>query len=153
MAVREIVEKDISILPTKNIIQGITSCYGFSEEEEVETNIGSMAGFLDDAKVLSLHRCVKDTLFGDKDLKKDDWFVTLGDDILGVSRDSIEAVEEAVDAADIGDADEVSIYHGMNFDPRELDNVVAALRNRLPDATVEHHFGGQSRSALIISFE
>lgn len=153
MAVRDIVEKELSILPTRSVIQGITACYGFSEEEDVVTNIESMSDFLDDAVALSVYKSAKDTRFGDRDLKVGDWFVTRSDDILGVGSDPVDAVEEALESLDTSDMSDVVAYHGVQFDPRDLDAVVAVLRRKLPDASVEHHFGGQNRAALIISLE
>ena len=153
MAVREITDKNLSILPTRSVIQGITACYGFSEDEDTATNIESMSEFLDDATSLSLYQSARATRFGDRDLRDGEWFVTRSDDILGADLEPIAALSEALQSLDTGDITDVAVYHGDGFDPRDLEGMVASIRHQLPGASVEHHFGGQSRAALIISLE
>lgn len=153
MAVKDLSDKSLIVLPTKSVVQGITASYGFVKEDDAETNINSMSGFLDAAIALSVYISVNDSRFGDWDLKEGQWFVTQSDEILGVGDTTIEAILKAVDSLDISEVSDVAVYPGNDFDPRELDSLIAALRHKLPEATIEHHFGGQKRTALIISLE
>lgn len=153
MAAREITKKSLSIIPTKSVIQGITATYGFSEDEDVASNVDSMAGFLNDAIGLFVYKSAMDTRFGDIDLKTGDWFVTRFDEVVGVGSTPADAIRASLDKIDASDVTESAVYHGNGFDPRELKHVVEAMKALIPQANIEDHFGGQSQAGLIISLE
>jgi len=153
MAVREITDKKLSIIPTGNVIQGITASYGFSEDETAAVNVDSMNSFIDDAIGLFVYRSTLDTRFGKAELKKDDWFITRSKEVLGVGKTAAEAVRAGLDAVDTDGITDIAVYHGDGFDPRNISDVIDEIKQVLPDADVEDHFGGQNRAALIISLE
>ena len=153
MAAKESSAKALSIVPTKTVIQGITSAYGFSRDESAAANVEAMTDFMNDAVGLFVYRCALDTRFGDRDLLCGEWFVTRTDEILGTGADPAEAVADALTAMDIGDVSDSAVYHGDGFDPRDLDAVLAGMAEALPNAEIEQHYGGQTKAALIISLE
>ena len=153
MAARDITDKNLSIIPTRSVIQGITATYGFSEDEDVVANVESMTGFLDDAIDLFVYRSAMDTRFGDIDLRTGDWFVTRFDEVVGTGPTPADAISSSLKKIDIDGITESAVYHGNGFDPRELTHVVNAMKAVLPNANIEDHFGGQSRAGLIISLE
>ncbi|MCK5735433.1 MAG: DAK2 domain-containing protein, partial [Spirochaetaceae bacterium] len=148
MAVRDLTDKKLSIIPTKTVIQGITASYGFSADETVTENVESMTGFINDALGLFVYQSTLNTKFGNADLKIGDWFVTQSKEVLGVGESSDEAVSNALKTLKNPDITDIAIYHGDGFDPRDIEKVIEKIRTVLPDADVEDHFGGQNRAAL-----
>ncbi|MDT8298489.1 MAG: hypothetical protein RQ801_09335, partial [Spirochaetaceae bacterium] len=75
------------------------------------------------------------------------------DQVLGAAANPSDAVREAISSLKTDEITEASFYHGDGFDPRELENVMSAIGEAIPDANLEEHFGGQEKAALIISLE
>jgi len=153
MAVRDICEKNLSIVPTKTVIQGITASYGFSADDTVVDNVDSMNGFINDAIGLFVYISTLDTRFGETDLKTGDWFVTRSKEVLGVGKTAADAIRSSLQVLETSTLTDAAIYHGDGFDPRDLDKVINEIKSVIPDVDIEDHFGGQSRAALIISLE
>ncbi len=145
--------KSLSIVPTKSVIQGITASYGFSKEESAVKNVESMMDFIDDAVGLFVYKCGMDTRFGELDLEENDWFVTHSDEILGKGLSPSLAVSEALKKLETDEFSDCAVYHGDGFDPRNLEAVLQVLSKAMPGAEIVHHFGGQTKAALIISLE
>jgi len=145
--------KQVFLVPTENVVQGITALYGFNGEDSPQQNISSMRDGLGVAVCLKVYRSNRDSRYGDVEIKKGDFFVLRGEDILAVDASLVPAVERGLAGLEFGEAGCISFYYSDAFDQSckaELERLIRRPENPLE---VEFHYGGQSGSLLIVAVE
>ena len=145
--------KHVFLIPTENVVQGITALYGFIEEDSPQQNIHNMGDGLDLAICLKVYQSNRDSRYGSVEIKRGDFFVLRGEDILAAEASLVPAVERGLVGLELGDAGCISFYYGDAFDRScmaELEKRVQRLQDCLE---VAFHYGGQAGSLLIIAVE
>ena len=107
-------DKELLVIPTKTIPQGITAVINFVPELSVEENEETMLREIKNVKTGQVTYAVRDTVIDDKEIKKDDFMgigdqgiVAVGTDMVKVTRDMIaELVDE--------DSELISVYYGCD---------------------------------------
>jgi dihydroxyacetone kinase-like predicted kinase len=145
--------KKVFLIPSENVVQGITALYGFSEEDSPQQNIRSMADCLALAVCLKVYRSGRDTRYGSAQIKRGDFFVLRGEDLLAVDDRLASAVEHSLAGLDLDEAGCISFYYNDTFDQSwmaEMEQSVKQLPNPLE---MEFLYGGQSGSLLIVAVQ
>lgn len=91
-------DKNIHIIPTKTIIQGISACINFNTEDTVENNINNMSAVLDYVKTGEVTYAIKDTLFNGISIKEGDFMGIANGDIITSETDLLSATKTLVKA-------------------------------------------------------
>ena len=145
--------KNVYLLPTENVVQGITALYGFNEGDSPQQNIRNMEDSIDLAVCLKVYQSSRDSRYGKVEIRKGDSFVLCGDEVLAVDASPARAVERSMAGLDLSEAGCVSFYHSDSFDldcSAELEERIRRLQDNL---SVEFHYGGQANSLLIVAVE
>jgi len=145
--------KNIFLLPTENVVQGITALYGFNEEDPPQQNIRSMGDSIDLAICLKVYQSSRDSRYGSVKIKKQDFFILRGEEVLAVGASLVQTVERGLAKLDLSGAGCVSFYYSDAFDETympELEERILKLKDAL---TVEFHCGGQTNSLMIVAVE
>lgn len=146
-------DKNISIIPTKNVIQGITSLYGYSENENIQDNVSSMKECIDMAIAMFVYKSISDIVFDGVKIEKDDFFVIQEKTVAAVGHDLIETVISAVINRNHEDLGSISFYYSDSFNKSALDEIERKISTINEFVEFEAHYGGQSRAELVISLE
>lgn len=146
-------DKNISIVPTQNVIQGIVSLYGYSENESIMNNISSMKECINMAVALFVYRSVSDTVFDGVEIGKENFFVLHDKSITAVGKNFNEVVISAISSHYPENLGNISFYLGDTFDRSLLDDIEKELKEINESLEFETFYGGQSREELIISLE
>jgi dihydroxyacetone kinase-like predicted kinase len=134
-------------------VQGITALYGFNEEDPPQQNIRSMGDSIDLAICLKVYQSSRDSRFGSVEIKKQDFFILRGEEVLAVNASLVETVGRGLSTLDLREVGCVSFYFSGAFDEVyiiELEERILRLQDAL---TVEFHYGGQTNSLLIVAVE
>jgi len=153
MTAKDKTDKHISILPTGDIVQGLTAYYGFSENEELETNTSSMHECLEMADSFFLYRSTADRSFAGIEIKKDHYFLLKGKDILSVDLDYCKAVMDGLDLAETDEKSNITLFYKDKSDRDELEELRKLIGEKYSHLELELLYGGQARGDLIISLE
>ena len=89
-------DKNIHIVPTKTIIQGISACINFNTEETIENNIANMTAVLDYVKTGEVTYAIKDTQFKGIDIKEGDFMGIANGEIVVSQTDLLETCKTLV---------------------------------------------------------
>lgn len=146
-------DKNIIVLPTKTIPQGIAAMVGYMPEADVEENQeGMMEGYQD---ILSgqVTYAVRDTAINGKTIHNGD--------IMGINDDGIQAVGTDVEETTLElladmvneDSELISLYYGEDVTREEAEKLAARVEERFPELEVETNFGGQPIYYYMISVE
>ena len=152
-AVDLVEDKQIIVIPTKTIPQGITALVNYIPDHSAEENKEQMMAEIENVKTGQVTYAVRDTEIDGKTIKQND-FMGIGDkSILSVGTDLRDTTLEMVDAMVDEDSAIVSIYFGSDSDEDSANELSAAIEEKYPDVEVEVNDGGQPIYYYVISVE
>ena len=152
-AVDLVEDKQIIVIPTKTIPQGITALVNYIPDHSTEENKEQMMAEIENVKTGQVTYAVRDTEIDGKTIKQND-FMGIGDkSILSVGTDLRATTLEMVDAMVDEDSAIVSIYFGSDSDENSANELAAAIEEKYPDVEVEVNDGGQPIYYYVISVE
>ena len=146
-------DKEIVVIPTKTVPQGITAIISFMPEAGVQENEETMLEAIQNVKSGQVTYAVRDTRIDDKEIHEGD-IMGIGDSgILAVGQDiektAVEMLEQLVDE----DSELISIYYGEEVNEEAAQNFVAEIEEKYPDLDVDAHYGGQPIYYYVLAVE
>ena len=146
-------DKNIIVVPTKTVPQGITAVLNYNAEEDVDTNEETMLEAIKCVKTGQVTYAVRDTHIDDKEIHEGD--------IMGIGDAGILAVGKSVDGTTKDmlaqlvndDSELISLYYGEEVSEEEAEKLTAEIEELYPDMDVDAHMGGQPIYYYIISVE
>ncbi len=146
-------DKNIIVIPTKTIPQGITALINYIPDNSPEDNASRMEEEISLVKTGQVTYAVRDTVIDDKEIKQDD-YMGIGDkSILSVGTDLDETVMDMVSQLIDEDSAILSVYYGEDIDEDAANAIAAKVEEEYPDVEVEVHYGGQPIYYYVISVE
>lgn len=146
-------DKDIIVVPTKTVPQGITAMINYIPDMSPRENEERMAEEIQNVKTGQVTYAVRDTHLDDKEIKEGD-IMGIGDhSILSVGGEiadvTLDMFRELIDE----DSELISIYYGEGISGDEAESLGAKLGEAYPDCDIEVHFGGQPIYYYVVSVE
>lgn len=146
-------EKNIIVIPTKTIPQGISALIAYSEEASPEENTEAMTEEIANIKSGSVTYAVRDTEIDDKTIKQGD-IMGIGDKtILSVGQNIQDVTKDMIEQLAGDDAELISIYYGSDVTEEDANALAKAVEAVYPDVDVEVNYGGQPIYYYILSVE
>ena len=146
-------DKEIVVVPTKTIPQGITAMISYVPEKNSAENTEGMLQAISQVKTGQITYAVRDTRIDDKEIHEGD-IMGIGDSgILAVGKDRLEVTKETIAAMMDDDSEVVSIYYGADTDEAEAEALASTVEELYPDCDVEVNAGGQPIYYYVISVE
>ena len=146
-------DKQVIVIPTKTIPQGITAMISFVEDEDAQANTDLMTEALAAVKSGELTHAIRNTSIDGTQINEGD-YMGIGDDgLLSVGAEMAEVLTGMI-AGMIGeDSEIISLYYGADTPEDEAQQLHAKLRDAYPDCEVELYNGGQPVYYYIASVE
>ncbi len=146
-------DKDIIVIPTKTVPQGITAIINYMPEADVDTNIDAMKEGISHVKTGQVTYAVRDTHIDDKEIHEGD-IMGIGDEgILSVSQSVEEAAREMLALMVDEDSELISLYYGQDVSEEDAEKFAQAVEEQYPDVDVDLHSGGQPIYYYVLSVE
>ena len=146
-------DKEIIVIPTKTIPQGITALITFMPDASPADNENSMNEVITYVKTGQVTYAVRDTSIGGKEIHKGN-IMGIGDhDILSVGTRVEDTAFEMIEAMMDNESEVISIYFGEEVDEEIANDFAKSVEEKYPDISVEIHPGGQPIYYYIISVE
>ncbi len=146
-------EKNIFVIPTKTVPQGITALINFMPDSSPEENAARMTEELSTVKTGQVTYAVRDTLIDDKSIRQGDYMGMGDSSILSVGKDMDAVIRELVAQLVDEESAIISIYYGEEIKEETARQLGSELEETYPDCEVEVHFGGQPVYYYVISVE
>ena len=146
-------DKDIIVLPTKTIPQGIVAMVNYIPDYSPEENKETMLAEIGNVKTGQVTYAVRDTEIDGKTIKQDDYMGIGDSSILSVGQDLKATTLEMVDAMVDEDSAIVSIYYGTDASEEAAEEIGTVIEEKYPDVEVEINAGGQPIYYYVISVE
>lgn len=146
-------DKDIIVLPTKTIPQGIVAMVNYIPDYSAEENKETMLSEIGNVKTGQVTYAVRDTEIDGKTIKQNDYMGIGDSSILSVGQDLKATTLEMVDAMVDEDSAIVSIYYGTDATEEAAEEIGTVIEEKYPDVEVEINAGGQPIYYYVISVE
>jgi len=146
-------DKEIIVIPTKTVPQGITAIINFMPDADAKTNEEAMLEEVKNVKTGQVTYAVRDTHIDDKEIHEGD-IMGIGDHgILAVGSEirktTLDMLEQLVDE----DSELISIYYGEEVKEEDANELIEQIEELYPDADVDAHFGGQPIYYYVLAVE
>lgn len=146
-------EKNVIVIPTKTVPQGISALLAFEPNKSVEQNAEDMNEIISLVRTAEITYAIRDTKIGKDEIHQGDIMAVGDDGILAVGKEILDTAVEAADRMAFEDAALISIYFGKDYSEENANRIAQEIRSRHPDLDVEVNNGGQPVYYCIISAE
>jgi len=152
-----VTSKDIRIIPTKTVMQGISAmvAYGFDAETDINLDgmVANMTESLDYVESIEITRAVRSTEFDGKTVTEGHYLGILN----GKIEASFDTIEETIDAIfeslDADNYELITVYYGQDVSSDSANQLIERLSNAIKGLEFEVVYGGQSLYPYLISVE
>ena len=146
-------DKNIIVVPTKTVPQGITAMISYVPEKSAEENEEAMTEGIQMVKTGQVTYAVRDTHIDEKEIHQGD-IMGLGDHgLLAVGQDILTVAEETIRAMVDEDSELISIYYGEDMSEEDAESLGEKIEQAYPDCDVEVNYGGQPIYYCVVSVE
>lgn len=146
-------EKEIIVIPTKTVPQGITAIINFMPDADAKTNEEAMLEEIKSVKTGQVTYAVRDTHIDDKEIHEGD-IMGIGDSgILAVGKDLEETTKELIANLVDEDSELISIYYGEEVSEEDAEKFTEEITELYPDVDVDIQFGGQPIYYYVLAAE
>ncbi|HHX11538.1 MAG TPA: DAK2 domain-containing protein, partial [Clostridiales bacterium] len=146
-------DKNIIVVPSKNVPQGITAVINFVYDKGPEENAERMTGEMNRVKSGQVTYAIRDTCIDGKEIKQgnimglgDKTILSVGDDVKGTTTSLVKSLVD-------DESELISLYYGEEITEEEANEIGDELTSLYPDLDVEVHYGGQPIYYYLLSVE
>ncbi|WP_300261537.1 DAK2 domain-containing protein [Clostridium sp.] len=149
----EISDKDIRVIPTKTIPQGITCITMFNPEADVEENTEELNEAMEMVKTTSVTYAVRDTEVDGKEIKQGNILGLVEGKIKEVGEDQYKVAEDLIDSLVDEDSELITIFYGIDCEEEKVDALIEKLERKYEDLDIQCYNGEQPLYYFIMSVE
>ena len=146
-------EKQVVVIPTKTIPQGITAMLNFDASGETEEITEAMTESLEGVHTAQITYAARNSDFDGYEIHAGEYLALLDGKLVGSFTDMEKVTEKIAEAAEGLDPELLTVYYGEDVDEESAEKTAAILENKLPDAEVTVVNGGQPVYYYMISIE
>ncbi len=152
-AVELVEDKQVIVIPSKSIPQGIAAVIAFQENAAPEENAEEMQQALQHVQAGQVTYAVRDTQMDGMDIKQGDYIGIHNGRIVSSEPDILASCRKLIDSLVGGGAEIVTLYAGAEARPEQTEQLADYIEQTYADVEVEVHEGGQPLYYYIISAE
>ncbi|MGO5066960.1 DAK2 domain-containing protein [Clostridium sporogenes] len=149
----ELSEKNIIVIPTKTIPQGITSITMFNPEAESKENEDNMNEAIKAVTTGSITYAVRDTEMDGKTIKENDILGLIENKISEVGKDIFEVSKAVLEEMINEDSELISVFYGKDCDEEKVEEFIEELETKYEDLDIQCYNGKQPLYYFIMSVE
>ncbi|MCQ2968700.1 MAG: DAK2 domain-containing protein [Clostridium sp.] len=149
----EISSKDIRVIPTKSIPQGITAITMFNYEADVDDNEEALKEALEVVKTGSVTYAVRDTEMDGIEIKEGNMLGLVENKIKTVGENYFEVAKQVLESMIDEDSELITIFYGKDVDESKMEEFIDELEDKYDDFDVQCYKGDQPLYYFIMSVE
>ncbi len=146
-------DKQIIVVPTKTVPQGITAMINFIAEQSPEENLETMKEAISMVKTGQVTYAVRDTVIDDKEIREGDYMGIGDSSILAVGADMDTVLKDLLAELVDEDSSFISIYYGEGVLKEAANAFASYVEETYPDCELDLTYGGQPIYYYVLSVE
>jgi DAK2 domain fusion protein YloV len=151
--VESLSKKNIKVIPTETISQGVTALMAFDPGADFETNVKRMNREKFTVKTIEVTHAVRSTRLSGLNIEKEQAIGFVDGELLAVADKTGDVITDLFTRLDLDSDSVVTIYYGANTEPAEAEDVAESIRQQYPMLEVDVVDGGQPHYNYIVSVE
>lgn len=145
--------KEIIVIPTKTVPQGITAIINYMSEKDPKANEETMMKEIKNVKTGQVTYAVRDTHIDNKEIHEGD-IMGIGDSgILSVGKDINDTTKDMISQLVNDESELISLYYGEDVSAEDAEAFTIEIEELYPDVDVDTHLGGQPIYYYVLSVE
>lgn len=157
MAANQVVDlaedKNVIVIPTTTIPQGITCITMFNPDGALEENVESMKDSINAVKTGTITYAVRDTEMDGLQIKEGNILGLVEGKIKEVGEDIYVTSEKVLEAMIDEDSELITVFYGNDLEEKAVENFVSELEDKYPDLDIQCYYGKQPLYYFIMSVE
>ncbi|MGB4658563.1 MAG: DAK2 domain-containing protein, partial [Mobilitalea sp.] len=146
-------DKEIYVIPSKTVPQGITAVINFVYDKSAKENAARMTEEMKKVKSGQVTYAVRDTSIDGKEIKQNN-IMGIGDKtILSVGTEIKDTTIELIECLTDEDSKLISLYYGNDVSEDDANELADKIMELYPNLDVEVHYGGQPIYYYVLSVE
>ncbi len=150
---KELSDRNVIVLPTRSIPEGIGALLAFDETKSVEENTEAMIDNISYIQTGQVTYAVRDTEVNNNKISKDDIIGLSNGDIVASGKEINHVAEELIEKMMDEDISIITIFYGDNIEEDKVNELSSWLEEKYEDVDIEVIFGGQPLYYYIFSLE
>jgi dihydroxyacetone kinase-like predicted kinase len=150
---KSLAEKDVVVVSTKTIPQGISALMALDYDKSIEENSKKIDKAIASVKSGLVTYAVRNSNYDGIDIEEGNILGMVEGKISGVGKDIIEVSHKVLDSMINESSSLISIYYGSEVTEKEAENLKKEIGDFYSDCEIEMHFGGQPLYYYIFSVE
>ncbi len=146
-------DKEVIIIPSKSIPQGITALINFIPEDSAAENAEHMTEGIGMVKTGELTYAVRNTTIDGREIREGDYMAIDDNGISSVGPEMNEVIDGMFRAMVDEDSEIITLYYGEEVSEEEAQLVAERIEEKYPDCEVEVYNGGQPIYYYVVSVE
>lgn len=146
-------KKQVRIVPTKTIPQGVAALLAFDYQTELDTNEQQMTEAIARVKTIEVTRAIRSTRLGDIEVEEGEGIALIDGKLTTAGKRPIDALNVTLAQLNLSETEVVTIYFGGETTSKDANEFGEKLRQQYPDLQIEVINGGQPHYDYIVSVE
>ena len=149
----DISDKNVIVIPSRSIVQGIAAMIAYDEEASFEDNKENMTSALDEITSASVTFAARDCILDELEIKEKDVMGLIEGKINLIGNNPEKVCKEIIGRLVDDDTSSISVYRGEDVTEETADKLAEELEKIYPDLDVNVYYGGQPLYYYYISAE
>ena len=150
---KNVSNRNVYIVQSKNIAQGISAMVAFDPDKELNENINNMNSAISNVISAQVTYSVRDTQLNGKIIKKGNIIGVTDKDILEVGEDINEVSEKLIEKLINDDISVLTIIYGEDVDRNRAEDLIKRLETKFDELEIDLVEGNQPIYYYIFSLE
>ncbi len=145
--------KNVVVIPSKTVPQGVTAMLGFNPEGDVEENTAALTEALDTVETMQITYAARNSDFDGYEIHEGDYLALYGSQLFGTSQDIRVLLKALAEKTRDEGKEYITIYYGADVQPKQAQKAADLFADLCPNADVNLLSGGQPVYYYLISAE
>ena len=145
--------KNVVVISSKTVPQGITAMLNFNPDGEVQENVDAMTESLDTVDTMQITYAARNSDFDGHDIHEGDYLAMYGSALFGTGRDIKVLLKSLAEKVREAGKEYITIYYGEDINEKQAQKAADLFADICPDADVNLLRGGQPVYYYLISAE
>jgi DAK2 domain fusion protein YloV len=151
--VRELTEKNVCVVPTKTIPQGVVALLAFDYEADCKANSEIMEKALSSVVTIEITQAVRAAKINGTKIKRKQPIGLMDGELIAVGDSNLAVINQLLGRLAMEKYEVVTVYHGEDAAADEVEAINQSVSEQYPGVQVELIKGGQPHYSYIISVE
>ena len=151
--VNALTPKNVIVIPSKTVPQGVTAMLGFNPEGSIEENTEALTGALDTVDTMQITYAARNSDFDGYDIHEGDYLALYGSQLFGTSQDIKVLLKSLAEKVRDDGKEYITIYYGADVKEKHAQKAADLFADICPNADVNLLNGGQPVYYYLISAE